>query len=54
MNLPLETRSKLSAAVIRQQVQRKASLKVRYSDLEKGSDLSSNHLLNAGDVIVVP
>jgi polysaccharide export outer membrane protein len=29
-------------------------LKVRYSDLEKGSDLSSNHLLNAGDVIVVP
>lgn len=29
-------------------------LKVRYSDLEKGSDLSSNHLLNSGDVIVVP
>jgi polysaccharide export outer membrane protein len=29
-------------------------LKVRYSDLEKGSDLSSNHLLNAGDLIVVP
>jgi len=29
-------------------------LKVRYSDLEKGSDLSSNHILNAGDVIVVP
>ncbi|MDG1819176.1 MAG: polysaccharide biosynthesis/export family protein [Porticoccaceae bacterium] len=29
-------------------------LKVRYSDLEKGSDLSSNHLLKAGDVIVVP
>lgn len=29
-------------------------LRVRYSDLEKGSDLSSNHLLNSGDVIVVP
>lgn len=29
-------------------------LKVRYSDLEKGSDLSSNHILNSGDVIVVP
>jgi polysaccharide export outer membrane protein len=29
-------------------------LKVRYSDLEKGSDLSSNHILNAGDVIVIP
>ena len=29
-------------------------LKVRYSDLEKGSDLSSNHRLLAGDVIVVP
>ena len=29
-------------------------LKVRYSDLEKGSDLSSNHILSAGDVIVIP
>ena len=29
-------------------------LKVRYSDLEKGSDLSTNHLLKYGDVIVVP
>ena len=29
-------------------------LRVRYSDLEKGSDLSSNHILNSGDVIVVP
>ena len=29
-------------------------LNVRYSDLEKGSDLASNHLLNSGDVIVVP
>jgi len=29
-------------------------LKIRYSDLEKGNDLSSNHILNYGDVIVVP
>ncbi len=29
-------------------------LKVRYSDLEKGSDLATNHLLKYGDVIVVP
>jgi polysaccharide export outer membrane protein len=29
-------------------------LKIRYSDLEKGSDLTSNHILNYGDVIVVP
>lgn len=29
-------------------------LKVRYSDLEKGSDLTTNHLLKYGDVIVVP
>ena len=29
-------------------------LKIRYSDLEKGNDLSSNHTLNYGDVIVVP
>ena len=29
-------------------------LKIRYSDLEKGNDLASNHILNYGDVIVVP
>ena len=29
-------------------------LKIRYSDLEKGNDLSSNHILKYGDVIVVP
>ena len=29
-------------------------LEVRYSDLEKGKDLSSNHILNSGDVIIVP
>ena len=29
-------------------------LKVRYSDLEKGSNLETNHILNYGDVIVVP
>ena len=28
--------------------------KIRYSDLEKGNDLSSNHILKYGDVIVVP
>ena len=29
-------------------------LRVRYSIWKKGSDLSSNHILNSGDVIVVP
>ena len=29
-------------------------LKIRYSDLEKGNDLATNHILNYGDVIVVP
>jgi len=29
-------------------------LKVRYSDLERGSNLETNHALNYGDVIVVP
>jgi polysaccharide export outer membrane protein len=29
-------------------------LKIRYSDIEKGNDLASNHILNYGDVIVVP
>ena len=29
-------------------------LKIRYSDLEKGNDLASNHILNYGDVSVVP
>lgn len=31
-----------------------STLKVRYSNLEKGSDLSTNHILVSGDVIVVP
>ena len=29
-------------------------LKIRYSDLEKGNELASNHILNYGNVIVVP
>ena len=33
---------------------RETLLKIRYSDLEKGNDLASNHILNYGDVIVVP
>ena len=40
--------------IIRSEGDQEAILKVRYSDLEKGSDLSSNHRLKAGDVIVVP
>jgi len=33
---------------------KEVSLKVRYSDLQKGDDLSTNHVLSSGDVIVVP
>lgn len=40
--------------IIRSNGDKPTILKVRYSDLEKGSDLSSNHRLLAGDVIVVP
>ena len=40
--------------IIRSSGHEPTTLKVRYSDLEKGSDLSSNHRLQAGDVIVVP
>ncbi|MCT2533336.1 polysaccharide biosynthesis/export family protein [SAR92 clade bacterium H231] len=40
--------------IIRSNGEEPIILKVRYSDLEKGSDLSSNHRLQAGDVIVVP
>lgn len=40
--------------IIRSSGEQETILRVRYSDLEKGSDLSSNHRLEAGDVIVVP
>lgn len=40
--------------IIRSQGDASSILKVRYSDLEKGSDLTTNHWLQAGDVIVVP
>lgn len=43
-----------SIKIIRSSDEQETILKVRYSDLEKGSDLSSNHRLEAGDVIVVP
>ena len=43
-----------SIKIIRSTGEQETLLKVRYSDLEKGSDLSSNHRLEAGDVIVVP
>ena len=43
-----------SIKIIRSKGEQETLLKVRYSDLEKGSDLSSNHRLEAGDVIVVP
>ncbi|MDC0003381.1 polysaccharide biosynthesis/export family protein [Porticoccaceae bacterium] len=43
-----------SIKIIRSSGEQETLLKVRYSDLEKGSDLSSNHRLEAGDVIVVP
>ena len=43
-----------SIKIIRSTDEQETLLKVRYSDLEKGSDLSSNHRLEAGDVIVVP
>ena len=43
-----------SIKLIRSKGEQETLLKVRYSDLEKGSDLSSNHRLEAGDVIVVP
>ena len=43
-----------SIKVIRSEGDQERILSVRYSDLEKGSDLSTNHKLQAGDVIVVP
>lgn len=43
-----------SIKIIRSTGEQETLLKVRYSDLEKGSDLSTNHRLEAGDVIVVP
>ncbi len=43
-----------SIKVIRSEGEQELILSVRYSDLEKGSDLSTNHKLQAGDVIVVP
>lgn len=43
-----------SIKVIRSDGEQELILSVRYSDLEKGSDLSTNHKLQAGDVIVVP
>ncbi len=40
--------------IIRSAGEQEVILKVRYSDLEKGSDLSTNHKLKAGDVLVIP
>lgn len=43
-----------SIKIIRKREQSGLTLKVRYSDLQKGSNLSTNHVLMSGDVIVVP
>jgi polysaccharide export outer membrane protein len=40
--------------IIRSEGEQEVILRVRYSDLEKGSDLSTNHKLKAGDVLVIP
>lgn len=40
--------------VLRQQGSKQAVIRVRYADIKEGGDISTNIMLNSGDVIVIP